>query len=230
MKEEISYKKFLELLGKEEIKEEKKEQKEKKKKEAKEKAKSRETKSKKKLKRKVKKKKEEKEIKEKEEKVLSVEEYTRVETEKLPEAIVELEEEKEEEFLVFRVGDEFYSIYTHQATEVVTGIDIVETSDLPDYAIGMANFRNMMIPVISFSKLLNIPQEKKPYSYIFIEKDKRENIFIRTGEVKGIYRKRDVKLLEVPYDLDKEIFKKIILINDDLVPLIDILKLIEKKE
>ncbi len=229
MKEEISYKKFLELLGKEDIKEEKKGEKEKKKKETKERTKSKEMKSKSKLKRKAKKKKRE-EIKEKEGKAIPVEEYTHVETEKLPEAIVELEEEKEEEFLVFRVGDELYSIYTHQASEVVTGIDIVETSDLPDYAIGMANFRNMMIPVISFSKLLNIPQEKKPYSYIFIEKDKRENIFIRTGEVKGIYRKRDVKLLEVPYDLDKEIFKKIILINDDLVPLIDILKLIEKKE
>ncbi len=226
MKEEISYKKFLELIGKEEVKEEKKEEK---KKEVKEKAKSGERRSKKKLKRKTKKKKE-KEIREKEEKAIPAREYTPVETEKLPEAIVELEEEKEEEFLVFKVGEEFYSIYTHQAAEVVTGIDIVETSDLPDYAIGMANFRNMMIPVISFSKLLNIEEEKKPYSYIFIEKDKKENLFIRTGEVKGIYRKRDVKLLEVPYDLDKDIFKKIILINDDLVPLVDILKLIEKKE
>jgi len=225
MKEEISYKKFLELLGKEEIKEEGEKQKEEKKK-IKEKTKSIEKKSKEKAKEKKEKIQEEKT----QEKQTPFVEYTPYETGIIPEGIVELEEEREEEFLVFKVGDEFYSIYTYQAAEIVTEVDIFEASDLPDYAIGMANFRNMMIPVISFSKLLNIQEEKKPYSYIFIEKNKRESIFIRTGEVKGIYKKRDVKLLEVPYDLDKEIFKKIILIDDYLVPLIDILKLIEKKE
>ncbi len=235
MKEKISYKKFLELISKEEGGEETK--KEEKKEEIRgedkrEKKRGEKTKKDKKTEeKKVREELKEKEVMEKEENLVPAEEYLPFKKEeKIEEAIIELEEEKEEEFLVFKVSDEFYAIYTHQAVEVVKDLDIFEAPDLPDYAIGMTNFRNIMIPVISFSKLLNLEEERKPYSYIFIEKDKREGIFIRTGEVKGIYKKREVKLFEVPYDLDKEIFKKIILIDDNLVPLIDILKLIEKKE
>lgn len=222
-KEEISYKKFLDFFkkseeGKKEIEEKKEEIKEEIKEETPEK------------KIKGKKIKERKEVEEKEE-PLEIEVKPQEIKEKLPEAIIEIEELKEdEEFLIFKVGKESYAIYTHDAAEVITGLEIVESSDLPSYAIGMANFRERIIPVLSFSKLLNIEEERSPYSFIFIEKEKRESFFIRVGEVRGIYKKRDLKLLEVPYDLDKEIFKKIILINKELVPLIDVLKLIEKKE
>ncbi|MEO0270703.1 MAG: chemotaxis protein CheW [candidate division WOR-3 bacterium] len=222
-KEEISYKKFLDFF-KEKTEESKKE------------TPIKEETSKKKIKKK--KIEEKKEIVEKEELKepgfkleMSSEVKPEEIKEELPEAIVEVEEVKDEEFLIFRLGSENYAIYTQDASEVITGLEVFEATDLPSYAIGMANFRDRIIPVISFSKLLNIEEEKEPYSFIFIEKkDKKESFFLRVGEVRGIYKKRDVKLLEVPYDLDKEIFKKIILIDKELIPLIDVIKLIEKKE
>ncbi|MEO0254597.1 MAG: chemotaxis protein CheW [candidate division WOR-3 bacterium] len=230
-KEEISYKKFLDFF---------KEKTEGSKKETPIKEEIEEKTTKKKIKKKIKKKKieEKEEIVEKEELQepgFKPEKNFEVKPEEikeeLPEAIVEVEEVKDEEFLIFRSGSENYAIYTQDASEVITGLEIFEATDLPSYAIGMANFRDRIIPVISFSKLLNIEEEKEPYSFIFIEKkDKKESFFLRVGEVKGIYKKRDVKLLEVPYDLNKEIFKKIILIDKELVPLIDVIKLVEKKE
>ncbi len=220
MKEELSYQKYLEMIKGEKKEEKREERKEKKVKKRKVKRKKREKEGK------ILKKEEKIETEEKE--IIEPEEVTT--TEILPEAVAELEEEeKEEEFLVFKVGSEYYSILTAQANEVVTSVEIVEAHGLPEYAIGMANFRNKMIPVISLGKLLKIKEEEKPYSYIFIEKGK-ENVFLRAGEIKGIYRKKDVKLLDVPYDLDRNIFKKILLINEELAPLIDVIRLIEKKE
>ncbi|MEN3044993.1 MAG: chemotaxis protein CheW [Candidatus Hydrothermales bacterium] len=150
-----------------------------------------------------------------------------------PSDLIEVEavlEEEMEEYLIFKVSDESYAVYTYQATEVVTGLEIIETLDLPDYALGMTNFRNLMVPVLSFSKLLCIDMEREPYSFLFIEKEKKEHFFIRIGQVRGIFKKRDVKLLEVPFNLDKEIVRKIILIDKELIPLIDINKLIEKRK
>ncbi|MEN3046645.1 MAG: chemotaxis protein CheW [Candidatus Hydrothermales bacterium] len=159
-------------------------------------------------------------------------EITMIKEELKPTDIVEVEGELEEpeEYLIFKVSDESYAVYTYQATEVVTDLEIIESADLPEYALGMTNFRNLMIPVLSFSKLLGIDKEVEPYSYLFIEKEKREHFFIRVSQVRGIFKKKDVKLLEVPFNLDKEIVKKIILIDKELIPLIDIIKLVEKRK
>lgn len=142
---------------------------------------------------------------------------------------IELEEEREKEYVIFKIGKEYYAVQTSQTQEIVSNLEITVTPDLPPYSIGITNFRESIIPVVSLGKMLHIEEEKPPFSYILIEKEEKA-LFFRIESVEGIKRDKELKALIPPYDLDKDIFKEIYMDDrGNLITVIDIIKLAEKK-
>jgi|Deesub1362B_J571_1020462.scaffolds.fasta_scaffold00015_119 chemotaxis signal transduction protein len=177
-----------------------------KKKEKKKETKDKKAKEKKKQKKDVKK---EPEIKEKEIK------RQKVKVEKIVEGIPEKEKDREKEFLIFKMGNEFYSLPLRKVKEIYSTLEVIKAPELPEYISGFAKFKKNIVPVIDISRVLDIsPSEEK--NYVVVEVGKTP-LFLLIGEIKGIVKETEENTFDVPFNLDRDLFQKIIYENDILI-------------
>jgi len=132
----------------------------------------------------------------------------------------EEKEEKEKEFLFFEINKEFYALPLKKIKEIYQNVEIIISSELPSYIIGFTKFKKNIIPIVDISKILNLEtSEKKNYVLLEIE---GKPLFILIGDIKGIIRETEENTFDVPFNLDKEIFQKIIYEDDKLIGCINI--------
>ncbi len=129
-------------------------------------------------------------------------------------------EEKEKEFLFFEINKEFYAIPLKNIKEIYQNVEIITSSELPPYIVGFTKFKKNMIPIVDISKILNLEmQEKKNYVLLEIE---GKPLFVLIGDIKGIIHETKENTFEVPFNLDREIFQKIIYEDDKLIGCINL--------
>ena len=58
------------------------------------------------------------------------------------------EEDREDLYLTFRLGQEVYGIHIHDVTEIIGVQKITEVPDVPDFVRGVINLRGKVIPVM----------------------------------------------------------------------------------
>jgi chemotaxis signal transduction protein len=128
--------------------------------------------------------------------------------------------EKEKEYLFFEINKEFYALPLKNIKEIYKEIEIITSCELPFYIIGFTKFKKNMIPIVDISKILNLetPQKK---NYVLLEIEGKP-LFILIGDIKGIIHETKENTFEVPFNLDKEIFQKIIYEDDKLVGCINV--------
>lgn len=125
------------------------------------------------------------------------------------------EEIKEKEFLFFEIDKEFYALPLKRIKEIYSKIEIITSEGLPDYITGFARFKKNIVPVVDISKILNIktPQIK---NYVLIEIEKKP-LYLLIGDIKGIVSEIPENVFNTPFNLDRELFEKIIYHEDKLI-------------
>ena len=89
-------------------------------------------------------------------------------TEKIPEPKAPEEDSKEkktslkrEEIMIVRVGNEFYGIFLENVEEIRSENKLTQTPQLSEFLSGIAEIRDLIIPVVNLAKLFGIETEEK---------------------------------------------------------------------
>ncbi|MEO0240202.1 MAG: chemotaxis protein CheW [candidate division WOR-3 bacterium] len=125
------------------------------------------------------------------------------------------EEIKEKEFLIFEIDKEFYALPLKKIKEIYSKIEIITSEGLPDHIVGFARFKKNIVPIIDISKILNIktPEIK---NYVLVEIEKKP-LYLLIGDIKGIVSEKDANVFNTPFNLDSELFEKIIYHEERLI-------------
>lgn len=163
----------------------------------------------------------EKEEKKKEKIEVKEELYEKIEEKfKEKETIEKKEEIKEKEFLVFKISNEFYALPLKKIKEIYSKIEIITSEGLPDYIVGFVRFKKNIVPVLDISKILNIktPEIK---NYVLVEIEKKP-LYLLIGDIKGIVSETHGDVFNTPFNLNKELFEKIIYYEEKLIGCINL--------
>ncbi len=130
------------------------------------------------------------------------------------------EEIKEKEFLFFEINNEFYALPLKRIKEIYSTVEIIKSEGLPDYIIGFVRFKKNIVPVLDISKILNIktPEIK---NYVLVEIEKKP-LYLLIGDVKGIVLETPYNVFNTPFNLDRELFEKIIYHEEKLIGCINL--------
>ncbi len=159
------------------------------------------------------KKKQKKEVKKKPE--IKEEKSVKIKTEEIIKDVPKEEKDREKEFLVFKMGDEFYSLPLKKVKEIYSTLEVIKAPELPEYISGFAKFKRNIVPVIDISRVLDISTSEET-NYVVVEVGKTP-LFLLIGEIKGIVKETEENTFDVPFTLDRDLFQKIIYENDILI-------------
>lgn len=159
---------------------------------------------------------------EKKEKIEFKEELLEKIEEKFKEAepVEKKEEIKEKEFLVFEINNEFYALPLKKIKEIHSKVEIITSEGLPDYIIGFVRFKKNIVPILDISKILNTktPEIK---NYVLVEIEKKP-LYLLIGDIKEIVSEKVADVFNTPFNLDKELFEKIIYHEEKLIGCINL--------
>lgn len=136
-------------------------------------------------------------------------------TEEIKEDVSRKEKDREKEFLIFKMGNEFYSLPLKKVKEIYSTLEVIKAPELPEYISGFAKFKKNIVPVIDISRVLDISTSEEK-NYVVVEVG-RTPLFLLIGEIKGIVKETEENTFDVPFNLDRDLFQKIIYENDTLI-------------
>lgn len=156
-----------------------------------------------------------KEKKEEEREKVKVEEKEEIREIEVKEKFEETALDKEGEFLVFSSENEYYALPLKKVKEIYPSMDLIEIQGLPEYIIGFAKYKGKMVPVVDIFSIMEInPSNSKNYVGIEVEKNP---LFLLIGKIEGIVKENRDNVFEVPFNLDREMFSKLIYQDGKLI-------------
>jgi purine-binding chemotaxis protein CheW len=139
-----------------------------------------------------------------------------------------------ERYLTFFLGEEQYGISIDRIKEIIAMMKVTHVPKTPEYMCGVINLRGSIIPVVNTRLRFGMePKEIDMNTTIIIVEIEKVNIgFIvdRVEEVASIDRS---KLSEPPKfgnNIDTDFISSMIQINDNVVMILDVLKLFQVDE
>jgi len=142
------------------------------------------------------------------------------------------------QYISFIIAREEYGVELIQTKEIIKPLKITPVPNTSDYISGVINLRGQVIPVIDMKKKLNLAIEKDKAS----SKDEEKIIIINIkGMLLGLYvdcvkevvnlknsEIKDVK--ETKNEIEKEFIKGVINIDEKLIIILDLKKLLFAKK
>ncbi len=142
------------------------------------------------------------------------------------------------QYISFIIAREEYGVELIQTKEIIKPLKITPVPNTSDYISGVINLRGQVIPVIDMKKKLNLAMEKDKAS----SKDEEKIIIINIkGMLLGLYvdcvkevvnlknsEIKDVK--ETKNEIEKEFIKGVINIDEKLIIILDLKKLLFAKK
>ena len=142
------------------------------------------------------------------------------------------------QYISFIIAREEYGVELIQTKEIIKPLKITPVPNTSDYISGVINLRGQVIPVIDMKKKLNLAIEKDKAS----SKDEEKIIIINIkGMLLGLYvdcvkevvnlknsEIKDVK--ETKNEIEKEFIKGVINIDEKLIIILDLKKLLFTKK
>lgn len=138
---------------------------------------------------------------------------------------------QEERFMIINIGKEHYGIKIHDVKEVVPNTEITDVPDKEsDYISGMIESRYGCVSVFDIYKLFNVKSVSVSEMVIILTYDKKLLAF-STQNVDRVVNVSTEKIYAIPSILNgagQGYIKNIIVLGNELVPIIDTVRLFEK--
>jgi len=138
------------------------------------------------------------------------------------------------QWVTFRLADETYGINVMQVQEVLRVTEIAPVPGAPDYVMGIINLRGNVVTVLDTRKRFNLPAtEQDDATRIVIIESGQNVVGVQVDSVAEVVelRRSEVELSpNVGNDESAKYIEGVASINDELLILIDINKLLSAEE
>lgn len=131
------------------------------------------------------------------------------------------------QFVMFKLGEEYFAVETDKILSINDMMNITLVPKAPSYIKGLINLRGSIKSLIDINLLLNIKSDKKQNNIIILKLDEEE-IGISVDEVEEVIDIDEQKLQKLDTHNSASYIKGVIEINDRLLTIIDIEKLINQ--
>ncbi|KNZ69196.1 CheW protein [Thermincola ferriacetica] len=140
----------------------------------------------------------------------------------------------EKQYVVFRLGKETYGLDIESVREIITMQNITEVPRTLEYIEGVINLRGRVIPVYNIRRKFGLPEEEitRASRIVVVEVEGNTIGMIVDGvsEVLRISSEMVERPSEIVCDVDTEYLAGVAKLNDKLVILLDIDKVLSKDE
>ena len=131
------------------------------------------------------------------------------------------------QFVMFKLGEEHFAVETDKILSINDMMNITIVPKAPSYIKGLINLRGSIKSLIDINLLLNIKSDKKQNNIIILKLDEEE-IGISVDEVEEVIDIDEQKLQKLDTHNSASYIKGVIEINNRLLTIIDIEKLINQ--
>lgn len=129
------------------------------------------------------------------------------------------------QFVMFKLGEEHFAVETDKILSINDMMNITIVPKAPSYIKGLINLRGSIKSLIDINLLLNIKSDKKQNNIIILKLDEEE-IGISVDDVEEVIDIDEQKLQKLETHNSASYIKGVIEINNRLLTIIDIEKLI----
>jgi len=155
-----------------------------------------------------------------------------VEVKEKDEGILEKKEEKNFEYMVFKIDNELYGIRIDYVKEIVNKIELMQVPNLPPFVIGLLEMREGMVPVINIRKRFKIGEGEEGNA-IIITNIRNEVVGFLVDKVMEIIKVEEDDIMAVPFIFDEKersYITGIIEFNDSLISILSVENILEEEE
>ena len=142
--------------------------------------------------------------------------------------------EAETQLVVFRLGNEEYGVDIQQVREIIKVTDVTRVPKAPEFIEGVINLRGQITPVMDLRMRLDLPESQKGEDTRIIitelEKNSVGMIVDSVSEVLRISEKNIDPTPTISTDVGVEFIKGVGKLGDRLLILLDLMKVLSKKE
>lgn len=150
--------------------------------------------------------------------------------------IKELKEEisREERIITFRLNDELIGVDINDVTKITTDVEITPVPKTKPYILGVMNLRGNIIPVVSLKKMFDLEgqEESLESATVIVVETELGNIGISVDKIEGAVKIFPEDIQPPPMNavgIDPEYIKGVVMLNNDLLILLDIGKIFNKR-
>jgi len=143
----------------------------------------------------------------------------------------EMDKSGEMQLVVFRVGKEEYGLDIQEVKEIIKMQEITEIPNAPEFIEGVINLRGQITPVMDMRKKLKASKREmnKDTRIVIVETD-NSNIGIIVDSVTGVIHIPEREISPPPVGSENEFVKGVGKINNKLLILIDINKMMPNEK
>lgn len=141
---------------------------------------------------------------------------------------------KKERYLTFFLGDEQYGIAIDRIKEIIAMMKVTNVPKTPHYMVGVINLRGSIIPVVDtrlrFEMAMKEPDMQTAIIIVEVEKVNIGFIVDRVEEVATIDSNHLSEPPKFGSHIDTDFICSVAQINEDVVMILDVIKLFEADE
>lgn len=130
------------------------------------------------------------------------------------------------QIVVFKLGDEQFAVETSRVQSIADMMKVTTVPKAPSYIKGLINLRGSIISLLDINLLLNISFNSNEQTNIIILNVQDELLGISVDQVEEVLEFDEKTLQKLEGDKAQSYTKGIVKLNDRLVTLIDIDKLL----
>ncbi len=141
----------------------------------------------------------------------------------------------EERIITFRLNDELVGIDINDVTKITTNVEITPVPKTKPYILGVMNLRGNIIPVVSLKIMFNLAKQEEDINSatVIVVETELGNIGVTVDKVEGAVKIFPEDIQPPPMNaigIDPEYIKGVVMLDNDLLILLDIKKIFNKKE
>lgn len=130
--------------------------------------------------------------------------------------------------IVFSLNEKLFAIPTNKVSEITKSMPLIKVPNAPDWVEGLINLRGNVVTLINLSKILFI-EDKLCYNSIIILNYEDDLLGLLVDEVEQVLNIKEEQI-QILKKEDNQNIMGIIDINDKIIDVIDIEKLVEQIE
>lgn len=130
--------------------------------------------------------------------------------------------------IVFSLNEKLFAIPTNKVSEITKSMPLIKVPNAPDWVEGLINLRGNVVTIINLSKILFI-EDKLCYNSIIILNYEDDLLGLLVDEVEQVLNIKEEQI-QILKKEDNQNIMGIVDINDKIIDVIDIEKLVEQIE
>ncbi len=145
----------------------------------------------------------------------------------------EIDNDLEERYLVFRLGEHDYATALLSTREVIEPLEFREVPNTTDYFLGIANLRGEVVGLVDMGKMLGIQRNESDRNVIIVYESDSGPLGAVIDSIKGVFNiSEDMieKEANIKTKVPMEYFVGVARLEDQLIPVIELKKLLGEND